>query len=422
MQIRSFLVPLALLAAAVTAITYGSMEEVRVDKVTRNDIRELIELQGKVELSKKEKVYGRLDGFVEKINVGEGDEVKEGTELLQLSVEDIDYAVRSAEAAYKAAEAQLESLRITIKPEHIKLAEAELAKAEAALRSASSDYDNSKYNFENIKSLYNSGAVSEKEMKDADTLFDTSESILRNAEQSLKMAEYNLKLLQDGVSKEDIKGAEANVRMAEIRLEELKNSKGKTTVVSHISGTVLSKEVEKDQAVTSGTLLYEIGDYDTAYIRVDVLVDDISQIKKGQKALISGDVLEDAEIEGTVYYIAPKAEASISSLGVEQQRIEVRISFDNKSLKLKPGFTMDVDIAAREKQEVLCIPDKSLFELDGKDAVFVVRNNRLELRYIETGLENDDFVEVITGVNEGETVVVDPESKLEAGQRIKFKK
>jgi HlyD family secretion protein len=259
-------------------------------------------------------------------------------------------------------------------------------------------------------------------MKDSGTLYDASESSLRNAEQTLKMAEYNLKLLTDGVSREDIKAAEANVGMAGVQLQELLNNKGKTTVVSHINGTVLSKEVEKEQAVASGTLLYEIGDYDTAYIRVDALVDDIAHIRKGQKALISGEVLSDADIEGTVYYIAPRAETSVSSLGIEQQRIEVRISFDNKSLKLKPGYTLDVDIAASEKQEALCIPDKALFEFDGKDAVFIVRNNRLELRTIETGLENEDFVEVLSGINEGEIVVIDPDSKLEAGQKIKFKK
>lgn len=421
-NIKNLLVPLAILAAAVSAISYGSIEEVRVDTVKKSDIRELIELQGKVELDKNEKVYARLDGFVDETNVSEGDAVKEGTKLLQLSVEDIDFAVKSAEAAYKSAEAQLESLKQSIKPEHIRLAEAELEKAKAALKAAASDHDNNKYNFENIKSLYISGAVSEKDMKDAGTLLDASESSLRNAEQTLKMAEYNLELLVDGVSREDIKAAEANARIAEVQLEELFNNKGKTNVVSHISGTVLSKEVEREQAVTSGTLLYEIGDYDTAYIRVDALVDDIAQIKKGQKALISGEVLQDGNIEGMVYYIAPKAETSVSSLGIEQQRIEVRISFDNKSLKLKPGYAIDVDIAAREKLQILCIPDKSLFEFGGKDAVFVVKNNRLELQTIETGLENDDFVEVVSGVTEGDMVVIDPDSKLETGQKIKFKK
>lgn len=421
-NIRSLLVPLVLLAAAVSAVSYAGTEEVRVDTVRRGDIKELIELQGKIELDKNEKVYARLDSFVDETNVSEGDEVEEGTKLLQLSVEDIDFAIKSAEAAYKSASAQLESLKKSIKPEHIKLAEAELEKAEAALKAASSDYANNKYSFENIKSLYISGAASEKDMKDAGTLLDASESVMRNAEQSLKMAEYNLQLLKDGVSKEDIKAAESNARMAEVQLQELLNSKGKTNIVSHINGTVISKEAEKDQAVASGTLLYEIGDYDTAYIRVDALVDDIAQIQKGQKAIISGDVLLDSEIEGTVYYIAPKAEASISSLGIEQQRIEVRISFDNKSLRLKPGYTLDVDIAAREKQEALCIPDKALFEFDGQDAVFVVRNGRLELRTIETGLENDDFVEIVSGAAEGEMVVVDPDSKLENGQKIKFKK
>lgn len=405
---------------AITAFSLNNAVGVRSETVKRGNIKEMITLQGKVELDKNEKIYARLEGFVEELNAYEGDEVTEGSKLLHMSVEDVNFAISKAEAAYNAAEAQLESLKKSIRPEHIGLAEAELEQARAAETAALSDYINMQYNYESIKALYDSGAISEKDVKDAKTLLAASEGSLRNAEQVVRIAQYNLEIIMDGVLKEEIRAAEANVKVAKVQLDELVNTRGKTNVYSSIGGIILSRDVEKDQAVLPGTLMYEIGDYSTAYIRADVLVDDIVKINKGQKALISGDVLKDAEIQGEIYYIAPKAESIISSLGIEQQRIEVRIKFDNSSLMLKPGYTLDVDITSQEKPDTLYVPEKSVFEMDGKDTVFIVKNNKVAPRTIETGIENDNYIEVISGINEGETVVVDPDSELKPGKKVKL--
>lgn len=264
--------------------------------------------EGRVELDKSDKIYARLEGFIDEINADEGDEVSKGFKLMQLSVEDVNFAISKAEASYKTALAQLESLKKSIKPEHVELAEAELEQARANEKAAYSDYGNKQYNYENIKVLYNNGAVSRKEMKDAETLLDASEGSFRNAEQMVRIAQYNLDIIEDGVSKEDIRAAEAIVEAAKAQLDELVNNKGKTTVCSPNKGIVLSKEVEKDQAVMPGMFMYEIGDYDSAYIRADVLVDDIVKISKGQKAIISGDILENAEIQGESVVFDPDSE------------------------------------------------------------------------------------------------------------------
>lgn len=407
--------------AAITAYNLGSTAEVRLEMVRKGNIREMIELQGRVELDDSEKVYSELEGLIDKTYAAEGDEVEAGARLLQLSVEDMDFAIGKAEAAYNAAEAQLGSLKKSIKPEHISLAGAELEQARAAGTAVLYDYRNKQDNYEKIKLLYGSGAASEKEMKDTETLLAESEGSFRRAEQAVKMAEYNLAIIKSGVSEDDIKAAEANARHAKIQLEELLFNRGKTNVYSPIGGIVLSKEVDENQSVLPGATMYEIGDYDSAYIKVEVLVEDIAKIYIGQKGIISGEVLRDEEIQGEVYYIAPKAVGKVSSLGIEQQRIEVRIKFDNTGLKLRPGYTIDVDIVSEEKSDTLYVPDKAVFEMNGRDTVFVVRNRRLEPCIIETGIENDDAVEVISGVTEGETVVVDPDSNLKPGQKVKSK-
>jgi HlyD family secretion protein len=419
--ISKSIMALLAIAAAVTVFNLGYASEVRAEAVKRGTITELIELQGKVELDNSEKIYARIEGFIDEADFHEGDMVEAGTRLLQLSVEDLEFAISQAEAVHNASKSQLESLRASIKPEHVKLAEAQLKQAEAVEKAALQDYINNQDSFLKVKVLYENGALSEKDMKDSETLLAAKESSLRIAEQDVEIAQYNLDLLEDGVSGNEIKAVEANVAAAKSHLDELINNKGKSIVCSSIKGIVLTKEADKGQAVYPGSLLCEIGDYDSAYIKAGVLVEDIRKIKDGQKSIISGDVLNDNEIYGEIYYIAPKAESRVSSLGVEQQRIEVRIKFDNSSLKLKPGYTLDIDIAAKEKQGALIIPDKAVFEMDGKDSVFVVSKGKLVLRSIETGIENDDYIEVVTGLTEGELIVVEPDSKLKPGKRVKFK-
>ncbi|MEA4963080.1 efflux RND transporter periplasmic adaptor subunit [Lutispora sp.] len=406
---------------AVIAVIGMNAAEVRVEAVRKGNLKEIIELQGKVEAENRIEVYGKLQGFIDETNVKEGDVVKEGSVLLKLSPEDLNYAIRRAEAMYNASNAQLQSLRSSIKPEHVKLAEAELKQAQAVMEAALQDYKNKQDSCEKLKVLYDNGGAAEKDIKDAGAILAASEGELIKAEQAVHIAQYNLDILNQGVSQDDIRALESNSAAAKAELDELVNNKGKASIYSPINGIVFGKYVKKGQAVQPGTLLYEIGDYDSAYIKVDVLVDDISKIKEGQEAVMSGDVLGDKGIRGEVYFIAPKAEDRLSTLGVEQQRVEVRISFDNTALKLKPGYTLDVDIITKEKADSIYIPDKSVFDLDGKDSVFIVQNNKLELRTIECGIENDDFIEVLSGLDEGEKVVVDPESGLKPGRRVKQK-
>lgn len=409
-------------ASAVIVFNLNNAVEIRVEPVRKGKIIELVELQGKVELETSEKIFAKLEGFADEIYAYEGDEVEADSKLIEISADDLEFAISKAEAAQSASESQLQSLKSSIKPEHIMLAEAQLEQARAVEKAALQDLNNKKDSCEKLRVLYENGAFPEKDLKDAETILAAAESSFENAGQAVKIAQYNLDILKDGVSKDEIRVFEANVMAAKVQVDELLNNMGRANIYSSIRGIVLEKNVEKGQRVLPGVLLYEIGDYDSAYIRTDVLVDDINKIKKGQKAVISGDVLNDEEIQGEVYYIAPKAESKVSSLGIEQQRVEVRIKFDNAGLKLKPGYTLDVDIAAREKSNTLYVSEKSVFEIDGKDSVFVVKSSRLESRNIVSGIENDDFIEVFSGVSEGEIVVVDPDSELKPGKRVKFKK
>ncbi|WHH57445.1 efflux RND transporter periplasmic adaptor subunit [Petroclostridium sp. X23] len=411
---------LGVIAVAV-AVSQTKAADARIETVTRGNMKEFIELRGKVELDKKEKVYSRLSGIIAQVKAKEGDQISADMPLAQLDVEDLDIAIDKAHAAYNAAKASLEELKNSIKPEQVRQAQAQLEQARIALEAAQKEYD---YNSEKVKDmhvLYDKGGVSQQDLQDAQMLAVAAESVLNDAKQRVTIAETQLDILRKGVSADAVQAAEANAEQERLQIEELKNSLGKTHIYSPLEGRVLSKYVEPGMAVELGTPLYEVGDSNTAYIEVSVLTDNARKIQLGQKALISGEILDDHEITGKVYYIAPKAESTVSSLGVEQQRIKMKIAYDNNTVQLKPGYGVDVDIITQEKEDALYVPDKALFNLDGEDYVFSVTDSKLILQAVQTGIENDEYIEILQGLSEGQQIVIGPSNELKPGMKIKSK-
>lgn len=224
-----------------------------------------------------------------------------------------------------------------------------------------------------------------------------------------------------GAGKHRLEAARAAMRQAELQVKEMEIEYRKTKILTCSGGTVLEKYMDKGQVVQPGMLLYEVGDLKNAYIRVDVLTDDASGLDLGNVVEISGDALGDEKLSGKITYIAPQARSGMSSLGLEQQRLEVRVGFDNSRKLLKPGYGVDVKITVEERANALYIPEKALFETNDGDAVFVVSDGRIEIRQIKVGLENDDWIEAEEGIREGEPVVQDPGNSLKSGMRVKNK-
>ncbi|NLD49544.1 MAG: efflux RND transporter periplasmic adaptor subunit [Clostridiaceae bacterium] len=402
---------------AVAATKRGGTD-VKTYTVGKGDMKEYIEAYGKVELDRKEKVYSKIAGIVESVKAEEGDTVGQGAELLTLDVEDLNMQIEKARAAHNSAKANLEELKKSIRPEEIKQTEAALKQAKASFEAAVTDYNYKKEQLDKVKALYQENAASQQSLKDAEYMVSASLSTMNVAQQQVNSAELNLELLRKGVSKDAIEAAEYSVEQARLQIEELLNNKGKSVLTAGMEGIVLARNAEKGSTVQPGILLYEIGDYSSAYIKVSILAGDAGKIKKGQKVVISGDILGDKEIIGEIYYIAPKAEAVVSSLGVEQQRIEMRIRYDTVSVSLKPGYSVDVDIITEERKSVMYVPVKTVFTFEDKDSVFVVRKGKAILQSVVTGIDNEDYIEIQEGLSEGDVVIVDPGSTLKPGASV----
>lgn len=360
---------LGIVVMAIIALisNYARQQTVDAFPVRKGEIQKIIEVRGIVELGNKETVYSQLTGTIEELKVEEGDKVHPGFIAGSFSSQDLKLAQDKALAQLKHAQA-----------------------VEAA---AWEEYTYKKELYEKNEVLYESGAIPKQDLKELETQLNITE----------------LKARGDKAAREQ----------AEVALQEITNNMEKLIISSDSGGVILTKYVEEGAVVQAGAPLLEIGDNTTVYIRVDVLSDDVTEMELGQEAIISGDVLGLSTIKGKIYYIAPKAEKSISSLGVEQQRVEVRIKIQDMLEKFKAGYGVDVDIVIGEKKDTLYIPEKAIFKLNGTDTVFVIEGERLELRTVQKGIENTDYTEVLAGVAEGEQVVLDPPEDLKPGMRVR---
>src|SRR5574344_267658 len=201
----------------------------------------------------------------------------------------------------------------------------------------------------------------------------------------------------------------------------LKRNLGYATITSPIDGAVTSRAVEEGQTVAAGfetpTLFTIAKDLTKMQVIADVDEADIGQVKKGQRVEFTVDAYPDDIFKGTVDQV--RLEATTESNVVTY---EVVIMADNPDLKLKPGLTASVTIYTMEENGVLAVPTKSLrftpdeailskigIKVNGEAPegkhVWVLKDNTITPRTVETGATSDDKTSIESGVSEGETVV-----------------
>lgn len=414
-----FLVTVGIIAFWMLISSSGavSMGELRTAGVKKGDMQKYLKMRGKVEYEKKATLFSQLPGVIE-FSAKEGDEVKRGVKIATINPSSLIIALKKAEANYQAAMSNLAEVRTSVKFEQIKQAEEQVAHAKITLDSAGKYLEYKKDLFNKMLSLNKIGSISEQSERDTKIQFNLAESSYLEAQKRLKMAEYNLSLLKKGSSENIIKSAEFAAEQAKAAVDEIKNDIEKTIISSPFDGVILSKKIENRSYVTPGVLLFETGEPSSAYIKVEVLTDELSNIQPSGRAYITGDIINGDSFEAKVYYFAPKAFTKISALGVEQQKIEVRLEYDKQKHKFKPGYEFDVNILSSEKTKALYVPYKSVFDINGMNNIFILKNNYIKMEKIETGIENDDFIEITSGLSENDIVIIEPPNSIKSGMKI----
>lgn len=288
-------------------------------------------------------------------------------------------------------------------------AEAALARAQAALQLSKEERERSEAlraqaerEFARLDRLRASGAVSEQQWEEAQSLQEVRERERSAAAFRVAVAEFEVEQAQAALLNSTGEGADAPLRIA-----------------SPVSGFVLQVFEESARQVAAGQPLLEVGDPRDLEAEIELLSTDAVGVRPG--APVSIEHWGGAEpLHGSVVMVEPAGFTKISALGVEEQRVRVRVEFESipAALALGDRYRVEARIVTWHSDDVVRIPTGALFRRGNDWMTFIVEGGRAQLRAIDVGHTDGRLAEVISGITVGEEVVVHPPESLADGLRV----
>ncbi len=216
--------------------------------------------------------------------------------------------------------------------------------------------------------------------------------------------------------------AESELERAQAVLSQASGRGGGRAVVLHspVDGVVLKRLRESEAVVPPGEPLLELGDARDLEIVSDLLSVDAVKVRPGQRVLVEQWGGEGA-LRARVRRVEPAGFLKISALGVEEQRVNVVIDFEEQAqaAALGDGYRVEVRVVVWEGGDVVKAPTSSLFRQGEKWAVFVAQGGRARLREVEVGRRNGLEAQILAGLAAGDRVVVHPSDTLRDGGRVR---
>jgi HlyD family secretion protein len=377
-----------LLGVAVTVVRAKSktIDPAMIAKVSRGDVAKSVVATGKVQPITKVEVKSKASGIVTNLATDINDNVRKGQLLAQLDQQEILDQVAAQKATLAAAESNARAAEASISLDKVN--------AEAP------DLPMYKHTYERNKQMAAEGVVS------AQTLDDTEQKYLAAANTRDKA------LSQIAVDQAKLRQAQAQVQQAQASLKQLEEQLSYTNITSPMDGVILSRDVEKGDAVSSilvlgstATLVMTVGDIHQVYVQGKVDEADIGKVYLGQPARIKVESFRDKTFLGKVTRIAP--------LGVEKDNVttfEVRVSIDNPGGELKANMTANAEILLDEHHNVLTVPEQAVKYDKDRNATIEVPDqtqpNGRRTVSVKTGLSDGTKIELLSGLKENDQVIL----------------
>ena len=178
-------------------------------------------------------------------------------------------------------------------------------------------------------------------------------------------------------------------------------------VASPMDGVVLREDGEVGDMVDPGTILYKVGLPKPLWLVADVNEEDIPRVALGQTALLRTDAFAERVLQGTVKQMTPAGDPVAKTF-----RVRIGLPDDTP---LQVGMSVEANIVVREKPDVVLVPANAVTG----NAVFVVEGSRARKRAVEVGIRGTHAIEIVHGLEVGETVVAPATSDIRDGQRIR---
>jgi HlyD family secretion protein len=364
----------------------SSIDPNRLAKVSRGDVARSVVATGKIQPITKVEVKSKASGIVEKLFVDINNKVTKGQPLAELDQQEIQAQVEAQKAQLASADANVTSYEANIEQDKVNASAPDLPMYKATL--------------DRNAEMRKQGLVSQQAYDDT------------NKEYLAALTRRDASRAQIGVDTAKLRQAKAQVMQSQASLKQLEDQLSYTTIVAPMDGVILSRDVEVGAAVSSilvlgstATLVMTEGDINQVYVQGKVDEADIAHVYMGQPARIKVESFRDRSFNGKVTKIAP--------LGVEKDNVttfEVRVSIDNPGGELKANMTANAEILLDEHKGVLTVPENAVSYDAQKNATVQVPDTKQKEGTrqvpVKVGLSNGSVTEILSGLTEGQQVVL----------------
>ncbi|WP_298858974.1 efflux RND transporter periplasmic adaptor subunit [uncultured Gimesia sp.] len=336
---------------------------VQVTRSTEKSLVKRINLVGNLEAGSQVEIRTRHSGYIKSMPFNVGDRIKAGDVILELNDSENQELVSRSEAALKVSKAQLEA-------------------QETSENLADKAY-------QRLKVLQKSGVSTNQQMEEA-------------------MANWTIAKAQTKLEQARVEQAESDLKQSRLRLQENK-------ILSPTDGFLAERLVDVGDLAKPDVALMKIVNLDPVRTIVHIVEKDYEDVKKTQEAIITVDTFPNRTFAGHVVHKAPV-------LDPQTRTAAVQIEIPNSGFSLKPGMHARVQIVFEQHHKANVLPVASLTRRkDGPGlAVFIIEGNPpiTERRNIETGINDGELVEILSGINSKDLVITLGNRLVDEGQKV----
>ena len=307
---------------------------------------EKVYASGSIELQEKQEVVARDTRVLKQLYVKTGNQVAVGQLLAVFDCVTEERGLADARASLASEEARYNSL-INPSAEDVAIGKAEFEEAKTA-------YDNKNKDWQRIEALYTAGAVSAQEI-------ERTRQELMVQEATFLKAQKNYDILFNGPRAAERQAAEANLSKAETAVQAAEEEISHYIIKADIDGVVLNLENHPGDMIKAGDKFITIGQPQRLQVKVGVSEADAARVKPGQKVAIEAAALAGKKFSGKITEVAGLARVKESN-NTRQVEVPVNISVEDKSGRLKPGYSVDLEIISVAAKKRLVIPYEALLK------------------------------------------------------------
>ncbi len=400
-------------AAPPIAQTKTSSQSVTVTEVATTTVKDSLEATGTVAAYELIRVMSPATGLqIKKILADEGNIVKQGKVLAQLDDSILRAELAQAQASVAQAEARLAELQAGTRPEELQRARENVTFAEAEVLQAESDLGLAQTRVARNRNLEAEGAIERDRLDELLNQEILKKSTLQKAQARLREALQQLAELEKGPRQEVITQAQASLAEAKARVNLVMAQLKDTQVIAPVSGKIAERNARVGDITSASQTLFTIIENGRLELQVKVPETQLRQITPGQGVKITSDANPHLVSSGTVREIEPIIDADS-----RQGTVNVDLTVSDK---LKPGMFLQASIIASSRESLAVPMNAVLPQSDGQAIVYLVLpDNTVKSQSVKMGeiLPNEQ-VEIISGLNRGDRLVVKGAAYLKDGDRI----